>query len=133
MSAPDIPTNYTVTSTTNLGGSIDMGLDEIRIKEIEIGPLGLTTTSTVNSNSSLTSESKLTSNSNVDLGLDNIQIKELPKIELQVSVKPTRIHLPINICFGVRSLGIELLTFNICGEGMVIVEDYIPHKTEICR
>ena len=39
MSAPDIPTNYTVTSAVTID-SLDAGLDNIRIKEI--GPVGLT-------------------------------------------------------------------------------------------
>lgn len=124
MSAPDIPTNYTITSTTTLGGSVDAGLDDIRIKEI--APVSLTSTSMLNS------ESKLTSDSKVNLGLDNIQIKALPKIDLQVAMKPTRVHFPVNFHFGLSSMGLQLLTFSVCGESMVIIEDYVPHKTEIC-
>jgi len=122
MSAPDIPQNYTVGITID---SLDAGLDNIRIKEI--GPIGLTSTNTLTSTSTVTSDSK------VDLGLDNIQIKELPKIDLQLAMKPTRVHFPVNLHFGVSSLGLQLLTFSICGESMVIIEDYVPHKTEICQ
>ena len=126
MSAPDIPTSYTVTSTTTLGGSVDVGLDDIRIKEL--APIRLTT------DNKLTSESQLTSDSKVDLGLNDIRIRELPRIDLRLetSMKPTRVHFPINLRFGVQSLGMELLAFSICGESMVIVEDYVPHRTEIC-
>jgi hypothetical protein len=130
MSAPDIPTNYTVTSAVTID-SLDAGLDNIRIKEI--GPVGLTSTNSLTSTSTVNSDSKVTSDSKVDLGLDNIQIKELPRIDLQVAMKPTRVHFPVNIHFGVSSMGMELLAFRVCGESMVIVEDYVPHKTEICR
>lgn len=130
MSAPDIPTNYTVTSAVTID-SLDAGLDNIRIKEI--GAVGLTSTNTLTSTNSVTSTSSLTSDSKVDLGLDNIRIKELPRIDLQVAMKPTRIHFPVNLRFGVSSLGMELLTFSVCGESMVVIEDYVPHKTEVCR
>jgi hypothetical protein len=126
MSAPKIPNPWTINTTTHVDGTLDAGLDDIRIKEI--GPIALTTTSTVNSDSKLTSDSK------VDLGLDDIRIKELPRIELQVqtAMKPTRVHFPVNLRFGLSTLGMELVAFSICGESMVVVEDYVPHKTEIC-
>lgn len=126
MSAPKIPTNYTITSTTTVGGALDLDLDNIRIKEI--APLALT------SDSSLKSDSKLTSDSKVDMGLNDIRIKELPRIELslQTAMKPTRVHFPVNLRFGLSTLGIELLAFCVCGETMVVVEDYVPHKTEVC-
>jgi hypothetical protein len=115
-----------INSTVAVSGSLDMDLDNIHIKEI--APITLASTSTV------TSDSKLTSNSKVDMGLDNIRIKELPRIDLhlELAMKPTRVHFPVNLRFGLCTLGIELLAFSICGESMVVVEDYVPHKTEAC-
>jgi hypothetical protein len=130
MSAPKIPNPWTINTIATVGGSLDTGLDDIRIKEI--GPVSLASISTLTSDSKVTSDSKLTSDSKVDLGLDDIRIKELPRIDLQFSMKPTRVHFPVNLHFGLSSLGFELLGFNICGESMVIIEDYVPHKTEIC-
>ena len=126
MSAPKIPDTYTINSTMAVSGGLDLDLDNIRIKEI--APISLTSTST------LTSDSKLTSTSKVDMGLDDIRIKELPRIDLHVetAMKPMRIHFPVNLRFGLCTLGIELLAFCVCGESMVIVEDYVPHKTEVC-
>jgi hypothetical protein len=126
MSAPKIPDKYTINSTMAVSGGLDLDLDNIRIKEI--APISLTSTST------LTSDSKLTSTSKVDMGLDDIRIKELPRIDLHVetAMKPTRIHFPVNLRFGLCTLGIELLAFCVCGESMVVVEDYVPHKTEVC-
>ena len=48
-------------------------------------------------------------------------------------MKPTRVHFPVNLHFGLSSLGLQLLNITICGESMIVVEDYVPHKTEICR
>jgi hypothetical protein len=126
MSAPKIPDKYTITSTATVGGALDLDLDNIRIKEI--APITLT------SDSKLHSDSKLTSDSKVDMGLDNIRIKELPRIDLHVetAMKPTRVHFPVNLRFGLCTLGVELLAFCVCGESMVVIEDYIPHKTEVC-
>lgn len=121
MSAPDIPKDYTTKVTFAGGMGVDLDLDNIRIKEI--------------APTTVTAISSLTSTSTVDMGLDEIRIKELPRIELnlQTSMKPTRVHVPVNLRFGLSSLGMELLAFCICGETMMIVEDYVPHRTEICR
>jgi hypothetical protein len=118
MSAPDIPQDYTINS--NMNGSLDLDLDNIRIKEIAA--------------ITLHSDSQLTSNSTVDMGLDDIRIKELPTIDLhlQASMKPTRMHFPVNMKFGLCTLGTELISFTICGESMVVVEDYVAHKKEEC-
>jgi hypothetical protein len=123
MSAPDIPDHYTINSI--MSGGLDLDLDEIRIKEIApitIQPL------------SLTSDSKLTSNSKVDMGLDNIRIKELPKIELfvEMAMKPVRVHAPGKWNWALSVMGIEVLGFCMAGESMVVVENYVPHKTELC-
>lgn len=119
----DIPTHYTIDS--NIDGSMDVGLDDIRIKELPRIEL--------KSDSTLTSTSKLTSDSKLDMGLDDIRIRELPKIQIEASMKPTRIHFPINMKFGLCAMGTELLSFTICGESMTVVEDYVPHHTEECR
>ncbi len=127
MSSPKIPgPNYEIRSWANVSGSLDLDLDNIRIKEI--APITLT------SNSSLKSDSTLTSESKVDMGLNDIRIKELPRIDLnvQTAMKPTRMHFPVNMRFGLCAMGIEVLAFCVCGESMVVVEDYVPHKTEIC-
>src|SRR5262245_20872716 len=121
MSAPDIPSSYTITSTMNVGGALDMGLDDIRIKEVP----------TIE----LKRPSPLNSSNTLDLGPDDIHIKDLPKIDLRVEIamKPTRVHFPVHLHFCLSTLGMELLAFSVCGESMVVIEDYVPHKTEICR
>lgn len=117
MSAPKIRDTYTINPAMALSGGLD--LDNIRIKEI--APISLASTST------LTSDSKLTSTSKADMGLDDIRSKELPRIDLHVetAMKPTRIHFPVNLRFGLRTLGIELPAFCVCGESMVVIEDYV--------
>ena len=120
MSAPDIPTSYTIASTVGLSGALDLDLNDIRIKEL--APIVVTSAST------------LTSTGSMDIGLDEIRIKELPRIDVHIetAMKPTRVHLPVNLRFGLCSLGVELLAFCVCGEAMMVVEDYVPHRTEIC-
>jgi hypothetical protein len=150
MSAPDIPTHYTIATSVN--GALDLDLDNIHIREI--APITLNSTSKLStdseldgkldvgldkiglkSDSKLTSDSKLKADATVDLGLDDIRINNLPPLELnvQASVKPTRVHFPINLKFAVCVLGKELVSFRTCGETMVVIEDYVPHKTEECR
>lgn len=132
MSGPSIPSSYTINSTSNINGSLDVGLDDIQIRQLPA--IVLNSTSALTSTSELTSKSELTSNSTVDLGLDDIRIKELPPIDLrlQSSMKPTRIHFPLNITLAICGMGNELLSFSVCGESMVVVEDYVPHRTEEC-
>ena len=120
-----IPQPFQTIST--VGGAIDFDLDEIRIKELPV----------IKMESTLKGDSKnpvvMNSNSTVDLGLDNIQITKLPQINLQLSAKPTRVHFPVNYKLSFGSLGMELLSLNVCGESMVIIEDYIPHRNETCK
>lgn len=110
----DIPSSYTITTHNHFPDtiSIDPGLDDIRIKEFPINEL----------------------KSKVDLGLDNIRIKEIPRIDLQLEfgMKPTRVHFPVDLKLGLSVLGIEVLNLAVCGESMIIIEKYIPHKAEVC-
>ena len=126
MGSPSIPTNYTVTS--NISGGLDVGLDDIRVKELPL----INLQSALTSDSKVTSDSNITSDSKVDMGLDDIRIKELPRIELEFSMKPTRVHMPTHYKFCFTLFGSEVFEFALCGESMVIIEPYVPHKTECC-
>jgi hypothetical protein len=95
----------------NVKADVDVGLDDIRIKELPL----------------IRSDSKL------DLGLDNIRIQELPPFRFDFSMRPIRIHLPLNYSFCVEIFGIRLFKFSVCGEGMVVTEDYHAHATERCE
>ncbi len=114
----EIPQHYWIYPVVS--GGLDLDLDNIHIKELP--------TITLKTESTLNSQSK------VDMGLDNIRIRELPRIELhtQIAAKPTRVHLPLNYKVSIGTLGLELLTVNLCGEGMIVIEDYVKHKTEEC-
>ena len=119
MSPPSIPNPWTINTNSQIHGSLDLGLDDIHIKEIPA--------------ITLHTDSSLTSNSTVDMGLA-VRIKELPPIDLnvQLAMKPTRIHFPTDLKFGLCVMGRELLAVCICGESMVVIEDYVPHRTERC-
>jgi hypothetical protein len=64
-----------------------------------------------------------------------LAITELPQINLSadIGIKPTRIHNPAHFTFCISFLGFELLSFDLCGEAMTIIEPYLPHKMEICN
>lgn len=89
----------------------DLGLNDIRIKEV----------------------APIHADAKIDLGLDNIRIRELPPIKVELSLKPIRVHLPVNFSFCFELFGIRLFKFSICGESMTVAEDYQPHATERCQ
>jgi hypothetical protein len=120
-----IPQPFVTISSMN--GALDLDLDEIRIKEIPV--IRMDNTIKGDSNNPVV----LNSNNTVDLGLDNIQITKLPQINLQLSTKPTRVHFPVNYKLGFGTMGMEIFSMNLCGESMVVIEDYIPHSTEECK
>jgi hypothetical protein len=119
---------------STLGGGVDIDLDNIRIKELpQINTdskvaLGL-------DNIRIKELPQINSDSKVALGLDNIRIKELPSLDLhlELALKPTRVHFPVNLRMGFCALGYEILSLCLCGESMVVTEDYRPHTAEGCR
>jgi hypothetical protein len=122
MGSPSIPNPWSINST--LGGSLDLDLDNIRIKEVDLPVIKLET--------KITNIPKIITDSKVDMGLDNIRIRELPKIEMEFGMKPSRIHLPSHYHFCFSLLGMEIFKFAFCGESMVVNEPYVPHQTEKC-
>ncbi len=135
----EIPTGYSLT----LGGGVDLGLEELKdmklnagLDNIKINNIPKITVDAGLSDIRLKEfpNNPLKTDSKVDMGLDDIRITQLPKIELaaQFSIKPTRVHLPMNYRLSIGVMGYELIGFAICGEGMVITEDYQKHVTEGC-
>ncbi|MGR8931914.1 MAG: hypothetical protein ACU836_14875 [Gammaproteobacteria bacterium] len=107
----DIPDKYTIT----LAGGVDMDLDNIHIMQIPtitLAPVSATLSG------------------GLDMGLDNIRIKELPTIDMNLGVKPTRVHMPMNTHICLSLFGINLLKVSLCGENMMIAEPYVPHRAE---
>jgi hypothetical protein len=128
MGSPSIPNPWTITLNSNINGDLDVGLDDIQITQLPL----INLQSSLTSDSKVTSDSTITSNSKLDMGLDDIRIKQLPRIELEFSIKPMRVHLPTHYKFCLTLFGSEVFEFAFCGESMVIIEPYIPHKTECC-
>src|SRR5262245_1666258 len=98
----------------------DIGLNDIRVRELP----------TVRAEVSVLHLPLIRSDSNVALGLDNIRIQQLPPIE--IALRPTRVHLPLSYSFGIELFGFRLFKLSLCGEGMVITENYQPRETERC-
>ena len=116
--------------STTMSGSIDLGLDNI-----QIGPIDTTSTMTTSSSLAVTELPPIVMASQLaitEIPPINIGITELPVIRLEFGMKPTRVHFPTNMKFTVCALGKEVLSFGICGESMVIIEDYHPHQRELC-
>lgn len=142
-----IPQPFVLHST--IGGALDLDLDNITLKGDADNPVEMRSSSTVDlgldinniptirMENTLKGDSEnpveMKSSSTVDLGLDNIRITELPQINLQLSSKPTRVHFPVNYKLSFGMLGIEFFSMNVCGESMVVIEDYFPHVTEECE
>jgi len=125
----EIPTGYSLT----LLGGVDLGLEELKDMKLTI-PKITVDAGLADIRIKEFPEQPLKTDSKVDLGLDDIRITQLPKIELaaEVSIKPTRVHLPMNYRLSIGVMGYELLGFALCGEGMVIAEDYHKHVSEGC-
>jgi len=146
----DLPLDNIRIKEINLTGGVDFDLDEIRIKElapINIGlapiSIGITQIPDINLNakidplkidtdSKLQTDSTLKTDNKVDLDLD-VSIKELPQIDLQLGLRPTRLHFPLSYQFCLTVFGIKVFEFKTCGEGMIITEDYKAKSTERCE
>jgi len=148
MSAPSIPTDYTI----HIENVNDNLLDNIHIKEVQPitlqGPGGTaikTESKMEGGTNPIKTESKVEGGANpikteskIEGGVDpiktdsSISIMKLPQIDLQFGMRPTRLHMPVGLKFCVSLLGMPLVSFDVCGESMVIVEDYKPHRTELC-
>ena len=103
-----------IKTDSKIDGKLNVGLDNIRIEKIPL----------------IKTDSKV--DAKLDVGLDNIRVKELPVVHLRFGAEPARLHAPAHWDFGVSVLGLRLLSFDVCGESMVVIEDYKPHKTEEC-
>jgi hypothetical protein len=132
MSAPDIPTNYTMNTT--VGGHLDMDLDEIHIKELPkiVMETAVKELPKIVMETAIKELPKILTESRMDLGLDNIRVEKIAPISLELGMKPTRISFPMYNKFCLSFLGLEVLTFSVCGESMIIIEPYVPRETERC-
>jgi hypothetical protein len=119
---------------------VDVGADDIHVKElptIQFGTMAVNTAITaipkIDTSVAVTAMPKIVTESKLALGLENIRIKELPKIELEVGVKPTRVHFPSHYKLCGSLFGAEVFSLSLCGESMVVTEPYIPHGAERCQ
>ena len=98
-----VDANVNGSITTNLSGDVDFGLDNIKV----------------------TGFPKLQTDSSMavsGMGMDDIHIKELPRLDMDLGIKPMKVHLPSHyeMCFSF--LGNEIFKVALCGETMAITE-----------
>ncbi len=113
---------------------IDAGLNDVRIREL--APIRVTADASIQKIPKIEAEIDAgldNIRADVDLGLDNIRLRELAPIQLEIGIRPTRVHFPVNMKISGSLLGCEIWSLSTCGESMVIVEDYVAHETEQCR
>lgn len=124
----NIPSPIDISST--MSGSLDLGLDNIKI-----GPIDTNSTMAMSTGLAVTEIAPIVMASSIaitEIPPINIGITELPTIRLEFGMKPTRVHFPMNMKFTVCALGKEMLSFGVCGESMIVIEDYHPHQRELC-
>lgn len=121
--------NIAVTMDGNLLNNIGVTIPKIHLDAIDLN--ANVAIGTIVTDSTLKSDSNLNTDSKVDLNL-KVAITELPKIKLEFGLDNMRIHLPTHYQFCFSLLGLEVFKFALCGESMVGIEPYVPHKTEKC-
>ena len=114
-----------------LQGSVDLGLDDVRA-DVGLDDIRIKELPAVRVEASVKELPVIRTDSKVDLGLDDIRIQELPPFRFDFALRPIRVHLPLNYSFCVELFGIRLFKFSVCGEGMVVTEDYHPRDAERC-
>lgn len=119
---PDIDMNTTVGGTLNTTGSVSMSIDPV------------TTIMKGDPDQPVTTRS--------DVAMD---LKNFPRLTLQDvydlidATRPRiRVRAPVQLNFGLSVfplslLGVDALTFSICGEPQLIVQDYVPNAYERCE
>lgn len=121
----NIPSPIDISST--MSGSLDLGLDNIKIAPIDMNTTMAIAPIVTDSKMAMSSALAITEIPPILIG-----ITELPTIRLEFGMKPTRIHFPTNMKFTVCAMGKEMLSFGVCGESMIVIEDYHPHQRELC-
>lgn len=143
-----------------LSGGLDIGLDEIHVDPLSLGveigvgdlhvdPLSLGITELpkidvelsaavtqlpkIEIEAGITELPLIRSDSKLDLGLDDIRIRELPKIALEFAFRPIRAHFPLQYSFCLELCGFQVFKFSVCGESMVVAEEYVPRAAERCE
>jgi hypothetical protein len=113
----------TDTVSVNVSGMVDVALNPVHVDPITITPLsiGITQLPVVQIDVKHVATIPI-----------QLAITQLPLIDMRFRMWPTRIHFPVNMKFAVCALGKELLSFEVCGESMIVVEDYAPHRMELC-
>lgn len=128
VNIPDpINVNLTLPNPTNI--SADLGLEVDPNSKIDVGLSNIK----VNPESKIDvglNDIKVNPDSKIDVGLGNIRINPDSRLELDIGLDNIRIketpeittHIPVNLKFGIKLFGIEVLVLSLCGEVQFILE-----------
>jgi hypothetical protein len=154
MSAPDIPTGYTITQHIPNPVVLDTSIDGDLRTELAGGVRtelagGVRTELAGGVRTELAGGVSMTllgdparpiaARMNVEMELANLPRFTLGDIqELMAQMKRTRVRMPINLNFGMsvfpfNLFGIDVVQFSLCGEPQLIVDDYVPNAYERCE
>ncbi len=146
MSAPDIPTTYTITTKgdPNKPISVDMttggGERPLEIKSdskmsMTLDPMQVVTTMQGDP------DKPMVTNANVTMDIKNIPhltLANLHELIRELKKPNLRATMPVEMSFGISAfpfslLGIDVLRFSICGQQQIIMDEYRPNLYEACR
>jgi hypothetical protein len=139
MSAPDIPTSYTITQRfdtpisvgTTLGGGVRTELAGGMRSELAGG-----VSMTLLGDPARPVATKM----DVAMTMTNMpQLKLQDLFDLIAALKKMnmRMRIPVSLNFGIsvfpfNLFGVDVVQFSICGEPQVILDDYVPNAYERC-
>jgi hypothetical protein len=152
MSAPDIPTRYTITQKIPDPIELDTSLDADLRTELAGGVRtelaggvrtelagGVRTELGGGVAMTLLGDPARPIAANMNINMENMPRLTLADIQaLLAQMKRTRVQMPINLNFGLsifpfNLFGIDVLQFSLCGEPQIIVDDYVPNAYERCE
>ncbi|MXP42843.1 hypothetical protein [Allopontixanthobacter sediminis] len=146
MSAPDIPTNYTITQTINplsIGTTLAGGMRTELAGGMRTELAGGIRTEMAGGVSvTLLGDENKPIATKMDVGMT---MRNLPNFDKQdifdliaaLKEMKTRVRMPVDLSFGLsvfplNLFNVNVLQFRICGEPQVIVDDYVPNAYERC-
>ena len=124
MSAPSIPSHYTITqefaTPINMSSAMSGGVSMMLIGN-ENQPVA----------TKMNAEMRM-------VNMPNFSLDDIFRLIAALKQTKVRVRMPINLNFGMSVFpfnlwGVDVVQFSICGEPQVIIDDYKPNAFERCE